>query len=94
MSPTICSRRSTSSIFGFKSDNSSNGIDSSASSESGVFSYWAGTWANTLMTNLKSKGLPTDLIAINPIKELGTYVERIAPAWCITTSAKNPEGIF
>ena len=64
------------------------------SSESGVFSYWAGTWANTLMTNLKSKGLPTDLIAINPIKELGTYVERIAPAWCITTSAKNPEGIF
>ena len=65
-----------------------------ASSESGVFSYWAGTWANTLMTNLKSKGLPTDLIAINPIKELGTYVERIAPAWCITTSAKNPEGIF
>ena len=46
------------------------------------------------MTNLKSKGLPTDLIAINPIKELGTYVERIAPAWCITTSAKNPEGIF
>ena len=65
-----------------------------ASSESGVFSYWAGTWANTLMTNLKSKGLPTDLIAINPIKELGTYVERIAPAWCITTSAKNTEGIF
>ena len=64
------------------------------SSESGVFSYWAGTWANTLMTNLKSKSLPTDLIAINPIKELGTYVERIAPAWCITTSAKNPEGIF
>ena len=65
-----------------------------ASTASSVFTYWAGTWANTLMTNLKSKGLPTDLIAINPIKELGTYVERIAPAWCITTSAKNPEGIF
>ena len=63
-------------------------------SESGVFTYWAGTWANTLKTNLESKDLSGELIAINPIKELGTYVERIAPAWCITTSAENPEGIF
>lgn len=62
--------------------------------ESGVFTYWAGTWADTLKTNLESKGLDSELIAINPIKELGTYVERIAPAWCITNSAKNPEGIF
>jgi len=64
------------------------------SSESGVFTYWAGTWANTLKQNLESKGLDSELIAIKPIKELGTYVERIAPAWCITSSAKNPEGIF
>ena len=62
--------------------------------ESGVFTYWAGTWADTLKTNLESKGLDSELIAINPIKELGTYVERIAPAWCITNSAKNPEGVF
>lgn len=62
--------------------------------ESGVFTYWAGTWADTLKTNLESKGLNSELIAINPIKELGTYVERIAPAWCITNSAKNPEGVF
>lgn len=65
-----------------------------AASESGVFTYWAGTWANTLKTNLAAKGLSDELIAINPIKELGTYVERIAPAWCITTHASNPEGIF
>lgn len=62
--------------------------------ESGVFTYWAGTWADTLTTNLKNKGLDGELVALNPIKELGTYVERIAPAWCITKSAKNPEGIF
>lgn len=62
--------------------------------ESGVFTYWAGTWANTLKTNLANKGLDDELIAIKPIKELGTYVERIAPCWCITTAAKNPEGIF
>jgi ABC-type glycerol-3-phosphate transport system substrate-binding protein len=65
-----------------------------ASTESGVFTYWAGTWANTLTTNLKSKGLDSELIAINPITELGKYVERLAPAWCITTKAQNPEGIF
>lgn len=65
-----------------------------ASTESGVFTYWAGTWANTLTTNLKSKGLDDELIAINPIKELGKYVERLSPAWCITEKASNPEGIF
>ena len=65
-----------------------------ASAESGVFTYWAGTWAYTLKTNLKNKGLDDELIAIKPISELGSYVERIAPCWCITTAAKNPEGIF
>ena len=65
-----------------------------ATSEAGVFTYWAGTWANTLKTQLAAKGLDNELIAINPIKELGTYVERIAPCWCITTAAENPEGIF
>ncbi len=65
-----------------------------AASESGVFTYWAGTWANTLTTQLAAKGLDSELIAIKPIKELGSYVERIAPCWCITTAAKNPEGIF
>ena len=63
-------------------------------SESGAFNYWAGTWAYTLKTNLKNKGLDDELIALKPIKELGQYVERIAPAWCITTAAENPEGIF
>ena len=27
------------------------------STETGVFTYWAGTWANTLKTNLANKGL-------------------------------------
>ena len=64
------------------------------STETGVFTYWAGTWANTLKTNLSNKGLDDELIAIKPIKELGAYTERIAPCWCITSAAKNPEGIF
>ena len=59
------------------------------STETGVFSYWAGTWANTLKTNLSNKGLDDELIAIKPIKELGAYTERIAPCWCITSSGRN-----
>ncbi len=65
-----------------------------ASTESGVFTYWAGTWAETLKKNLDNKKLDSELIAINPIKELGKYVERLSPAWCITEKAQNPEGIF
>lgn len=62
--------------------------------ESGIFTYWAGTWADTLKTNLESRSLDGELIAINPISEIGKYVERLSPAWCITANATNPEGIF
>jgi len=61
---------------------------------SGVFTYWAGAWAETLRANLASKKLDDSLIAIKPIKELGTYIERVSPSWAITTKAENPEGIF
>lgn len=60
----------------------------------GVFTYWAGTWAATLKTNLESNELDGELVAMPPIAEAGAYIERQAPAWCITTKAKNPEGIF
>ena len=63
-------------------------------SESGVFTYWAGTWKRNLVTNLEAKGLDSQLIAINPIKELGKYTERLSPVWAITKKAQNPEGIF
>ncbi len=75
-------------------NSTANARDKFYADNSGVFTYWAGTWADTLKTQLEAKGLDSELIAINPIKELGTYVERIAPAWCITTHAENPEGIF
>ena len=68
-----------------------------ASTESGVFTYWAGTWADTLVTNLENKGLDSRLVAIYPIEELGTYTERLSTAWCITSAAAESgkaEGIF
>ena len=65
------------------------------STETGVFTYWAGTWAYTLQNSMADK---TDkIIAIKPIKELGTYKERLATAWCITYKAYEngkAEGIF
>lgn len=64
------------------------------SQQSGVFTYWAGTWASTLKTNLEQKKMSGELVYLEPIKELGAYVERIAPAWCITSDCKNPEGVF
>lgn len=62
---------------------------------SSVFTYWAGTWAQTLTNNLPDKS--DSLIAIKPIKELGKYTERLAPAWAITYKAYEngkAEGIF
>ena len=65
------------------------------STTSSVFTYWAGTWAQTLTNNLPDKS--DSLIAIKPIKELGKYTERLAPAWAITYKAYEDgkaEGIF
>lgn len=60
----------------------------------GVFTYWAGTWATNLKTNLEANGLDSELVAIPPIEELGVYTERVAPAWCITEACSNPEGVY
>ena len=60
----------------------------------GVFTYWAGVWASNLRTNLIANGHDGDLIALPPIKETKTYIERVAPTWCITSSCENPEGVF
>ena len=64
------------------------------STETGVFTYWAGTWATNLKTNLEANGLDSELVAIPPIEELGAYTERVAPAWCITEACSNPEGVY
>ena len=60
----------------------------------GVFTYWAGTWATNLKSNLAANGLDDKLVAIPPIKELGKYMERRPSVFAITASCKNPEGVF
>ena len=67
----------------------------------GVFTYWAGTWATNLKNNLENNGADGELVALSPIKEAmpplaaaPSYIDRVSPAWCITTACANPEGVF
>ncbi|MBQ9765568.1 MAG: extracellular solute-binding protein [Lachnospiraceae bacterium] len=60
----------------------------------GVFTYWAGNWANTLATNLEAKGLDSELVNLEPIAEVGNYIERQATVWCVTSACENPEAVF
>lgn len=65
----------------------------------GVFTYWAGKWCNTLTQNIvkndKYAAAKTEsLVTLEPIAEVGTYLNRIAPQWCITVDCENPEGVF
>ena len=60
----------------------------------GVFTYWAGTWNSNLKNNLEANGLSGELVPLKPIKEVGTYLERVAPVWAITEACENPEGVY
>lgn len=60
----------------------------------GVFTYWAGTWATNLKTNLEANGKDGELVALPPIAEVGQYLDRVPPVWCITSACENPEGVF
>ena len=60
----------------------------------GVFTYWAGTWAKTLADKLAAADQDPNLVVLEPIAELGAYMERLTPVWAITTGCENPEGVF
>lgn len=59
----------------------------------GTFNYWAGNWNVTLEDNVQATIPTAKLTAMAPIKET-TYIERPPTSMSITSSAKNPEGIF
>lgn len=65
----------------------------------GVFTYWSGTWATNLKTNLEKNNLPGDLVALEPLKgadgnSLYQYIDRTPPVWAISSTCENPEGVF
>lgn len=62
--------------------------------KAGAFTYWAGKWNKTLLDNVQALNPEAGLVAIEPIDELGKYIERQAPVLAITNTCKNPEGVF
>lgn len=53
---------------------------------SGVFTYWAGSWYQTLTDNLIKNEVDSELVQLAPIAEVeavGGYLNREAPVWCI-----------
>lgn len=60
----------------------------------GVFTYWAGSWENTIRESLIANGLDGELVVLPPLWEDGFYVERMTPCWCITEACENPEAVF
>ncbi len=53
---------------------------------SGVFTYWAGSWYQTLTDNLIKNEVDAELVQLPPIAEVGAYINREAPVWCIIDS--------
>ncbi|MBD5522739.1 MAG: ABC transporter substrate-binding protein [Lachnospiraceae bacterium] len=50
---------------------------------SGVFTYWAGTWYQTLTDNLVKNDVDSELVQLAPIAEVGSYLNRESPVWVI-----------
>ena len=55
----------------------------------GVFTYWAGGWAETLSNGISANGLDGELVFMPPIAEVGQYWERNAPVYAITSYCKK-----
>ena len=49
----------------------------------GAFTYWAGTWYQNLTDSLTKSEVDAELVMLNPIAEIGAYINREAPVWCI-----------
>lgn len=56
------------------------------SGSAGVFTYWAGSWYETLTDNLIKNEVDSELVQLPPIAEVGAYLNREAPVWCIIDS--------
>ena len=57
---------------------------------SGIFTYWAGTWYQTLTNNLIKNEVDSELVQLPPLSEItgtvGGYLNREAPVWVIIDS--------
>lgn len=78
----------------FFTNQTSNMRDKFYNGNSGIINYWSGAWAANIEESTKlSSSKTAEVVAIPPIKG-SFYNTRISPIHAITSSAKNPEGIF
>ena len=49
----------------------------------GVFTYWAGSWAETLVNNLIKNEVDSEIVQLNAIEEVGGYYDRSSYVWVI-----------
>lgn len=52
----------------------------------GAFTYWAGKWEQTVYDNFETNGITSKLATLPPLEEVGAYINREAPVWCIIDS--------
>ncbi len=53
------------------------------STSSGAFSYWAGTWRETLSNNLAKNKVDSEVVMVPLIAEMEGFLDRNAPVWVI-----------
>lgn len=61
--------------------------------QAGVMEYWSGTWAVRFNDSAQNAHAGAQVISIPPI-ENAYYINRVGPAFSITTASKNPELVF
>lgn len=53
------------------------------SGSSGVFTYWAGRWYQTLTDSFVKNDVDAELVQLPPLEEVGAYINRESPVWVI-----------
>lgn len=62
--------------------------------QSGIFTYWAGTWAWDLTQNLNNNGLDGELVVCPPIEESPGYIDRNPSSWVMNANLSDEEAQF
>ncbi len=61
--------------------------------ECGVISLWEGDGGDYLLAELEKNGIKDELIVLDPLVEMGSYVGKEPPVFAVTNASKSPGGI-
>lgn len=68
-------------------------IEAFGKGECGVISLWEGEGADYLIAELAKNGIEDELIVLDPLIEMGSYIGKEPAVLAVTTSCKNPGGV-